>query len=178
MRCNFSPFSLVLFHKQEMNREEYNHAVVRFSDDVYRFVYKTCRSRELAEDVVQDSYTRLWEALSSVSHEKVKAFLFTTAYHRVIDILRREKRYKEMETLELHAGACATSHVDLQKTLDAALYWLSGIQRTVLLLRDYEGYSYDEIASLTGLTPSSVKVYIFRVRMTMRASLGSPREII
>ena len=49
-----------MFHKQEMNREEYNHAVDRFSDDVYRFVYKTCRSRELAEDVVQ------WLCITSI----------------------------------------------------------------------------------------------------------------
>ncbi|MDR2131097.1 MAG: RNA polymerase sigma factor [Odoribacteraceae bacterium] len=161
-----------------MNREEYNRAVERFSDDVYRFIYKMCRSREMAEDVVQDSYLRLWETLSSVSFEKVKAFLFTVAYRRAVDILRREKRFKEVESLEAHGGTDSTRGTGLQEALETALERLPAVQRTVVLLRDYEEYSYKEIAAITGLGEAQVKVYIFRARVAMRAFLGSPDKVI
>lgn len=44
-----------------MTRTEYNNSVDNFSDDVYRFIFKACRNKELAEDIVQDSYLTLWE---------------------------------------------------------------------------------------------------------------------
>jgi RNA polymerase sigma-70 factor (ECF subfamily) len=161
-----------------MNRTEYNRVVDQFSDDVYRFIYKACRSREVAEDVVQDSYMRLWEMVSSIAPGKARAFLFTTAYRRLVDVLRREKRYQEVEALEPRAGACLDGQVDLQEVLDAALARLPVAQRTVVLLRDYEDYSYREIAAITGLTEASVKVYIFRARVAMRAFIGSPDRVI
>jgi len=52
--------------------------------------------------------------------------------------------------------------------LTEALDKLPEIQRSVLLLRDYEGYNYAEIAEITGLNESQVKVYIFRARQTMK----------
>jgi RNA polymerase sigma-70 factor (ECF subfamily) len=161
-----------------MNREEYNRAVDQLADDVFRFIYKMCRSREMAEDVVQDSFLRLWEVLSSVDGEKVKSFLFTTSYRRAVDVLRREKKYAEVASLEIHAGACPTGDGDLQELLEVALDRLPPVQRTVLLLRDYEDYSYREIAAITGLTEVQVKVYIFRARGTMKTFIGSPDRII
>jgi RNA polymerase sigma-70 factor (ECF subfamily) len=161
-----------------MNREEYNRAVDQFADDVFRFIYKVCRSREMAEDVVQDSFLRLWEVLSSVDGGKVKAFLFTISYRRALDVLRREKKYAEVTSLEMHAGTCPPGDGDLQELLEAALDRLPPVQRTVLLLRDYEDYSYREIAAITGLTEVQVKVYIFRARGAMKAFIGSPGKII
>ncbi|MDR1274612.1 MAG: RNA polymerase sigma factor, partial [Odoribacteraceae bacterium] len=121
-----------------MNREDYNRSVDQFADHVFRFIYKMCRSREMAEDVVQDSFMRLWEVLSSVDREKARAFLFTTAYRRAVDVLRREKKYAEVESLETRAGTCSAGEFDLHELLEAALDRLPAVQRTVLLLRDYE----------------------------------------
>jgi RNA polymerase sigma-70 factor (ECF subfamily) len=58
---------------------------------------------------------------------------------------------------------------DLQTTIEEALQKLNQIQKTVLLLRDYEGYAYSEIGEMTGLTETQVKVYIFRARRQMKA---------
>lgn len=52
--------------------------------------------------------------------------------------------------------------------LNEALQKLPEIQKSVVLLRDYEGYIYTEIAEITGLNESQVKVYIFRARVTLR----------
>ena len=64
--------------------------------------------------------------------------------------------------------------VNLSQTLNNALAQLSEVQRSVVLLRDYEGYTYDEIAQITQLTESQVKVYIFRARKKLQQILVSP----
>ncbi|MDR1273463.1 MAG: sigma-70 region 4 domain-containing protein, partial [Odoribacteraceae bacterium] len=79
---------------------------------------------------------------------------------------------------ETRAGTCSAGEFDLHELLEAALDRLPAVQRTVLLLRDYEDYSYREIAAITGLTEVQVKVYIFRARGTMKAFIGSPDRII
>jgi RNA polymerase sigma-70 factor (ECF subfamily) len=60
---------------------------------------------------------------------------------------------------------------DLQTILHEALDKLPVIQKTVVLLRDYEGYNYAEIAEITALNESQVKVYIFRARQTLKSYL-------
>jgi RNA polymerase sigma-70 factor (ECF subfamily) len=132
----------------------------------------------MAEDVVQDAYARLWELLSSVEAAKARAFLFATAHHRMIDLLRREKRYADVESIEERAGTCSSRHADLQSLLDAALARLPADQRTVVLLRDLEGYAYREIAEMTGLSEVQVKVYIFRARVAMRTYIGAIDHVI
>ena len=55
---------------------------------------------------------------------------------------------------------------------------LPEIQRSVVLLRDYEGYSYQEIGEITGLTESQVKVYIYRARLFLKAYIGQIDSVI
>ena len=66
-------------------------------------------------------------------------------------------------------SAEAISSFDLQEILHEALSKLPEIQKTVVLLRDYEGYNYSEIAEITALNESQVKVYIFRARQALQA---------
>jgi RNA polymerase sigma-70 factor (ECF subfamily) len=67
---------------------------------------------------------------------------------------------------------------DLKEVLDLALSRLSEIQRTVVLLRDYEGYSYEEIGEITGLNEAQVKVYIYRARLTLKQYLISTETVL
>ena len=57
---------------------------------------------------------------------------------------------------------------DVKEVVNRALKTLNEIQRSVILLRDYEGYSYDEIGTITGLNADQVKVYIFRGRQQLK----------
>ena len=75
-----------------MTVNEYNKSVELFSDRVYRFILKSIRDIHKAEDIVQDSYEKLWKNAENVSFEKVKSYLFTTAYHTMIDYFRKNKR--------------------------------------------------------------------------------------
>ena len=66
----------------------------------------------------------------------------------------------------------------LDEILEQALSRLPDIQRSVILLRDYEGYSYEEIGQITGLNASQVKVYIYRGRLSMKRFIGSMESVL
>ena len=65
-----------------------------------------------------------------------------------------------------------------RKILESALARLNEIQRSLVLLKDYEGYSYEEIGEITGLSPSQVKVYLHRARIQLKNYLVSPENIL
>lgn len=161
-----------------MNRQEYNQCAENFSDAVYRFLLKSCHNKALAEDLVQDSFLILWENVGTIAYEKAKAFLFTTAYRKLIDTFRREKKNADIETVSTADYTTSEQFSDLGEVLEMALNKLSQIQKTVILLRDYENYSYKEIADITSLNETQVKVYIFRARHFMKEFIKKPEIII
>jgi RNA polymerase sigma-70 factor (ECF subfamily) len=71
-----------------------------------------------------------------------------------------------------------TQYTDLKEVLNRGLEQLPEIQKTVLLLRDYEGYNYAEIGAITGLSESQVKVYIFRARTFLKNYIGRMEAVI
>jgi RNA polymerase sigma-70 factor (ECF subfamily) len=156
-----------------MTVNEYNQAVDQLSDRLYRFVLKSIKDVHAAEDIVQDCFEKLWKNSKNVDGMKVKAYLFTAAYHTMIDRIRKEKRSTFADDLSLPEQGHENNYSDLSEILKEALDRLPEIQRMVLLLRDYEGYNYKEIGELTALNESQVKVYIYRARVFLKKYIGS-----
>ena len=161
-----------------MTVAEYNKSIDDFADGLYRFVLKNMGDEDKAKDIIQDTYEKLWTRISSVSSDKVKSYLFTTAYHTMIDVLRKEKRFTSMDNYHIDAPDDQIMYTGIQEVLNKAITHLPPDQKSVILLRDYEGYSYEEISELTGLSQSQVKVYIFRGRMFLKKYLGSIETLI
>jgi RNA polymerase sigma-70 factor (ECF subfamily) len=157
---------------------EYNKSVELFSDRVYRFILKSIRDIHKAEDIVQDSYEKLWKNAENVSFEKVKSYLFTTAYHTMIDVIRKEKRSSYVEETKLPEQSHENNYTDLGEILKEAVGKLPEVQRMVLLLRDYEGYSYEEIGEMANLNESQVKVYIYRARVFLKKYIGKLEVVV
>ncbi len=155
-----------------MTPAEYNLAVDQHADGIYRFALKHLRDEELAKDVVQESFARLWTKLDQVEGAKAKSYLFTTAHHVMVDEVRKGGRSTRMEDHHDNLRTTSQDQPDLKEVLDAALATLPAIQRSVVLLRDLEGYAYEEIAELTGLNLAQVKVYIYRGRTTLKEYIG------
>ena len=150
-----------------MTQKEYNKAVDEFSDNIFRFALKHLRNEMSAKDVVQETFTKVWIKHEEVNYEKVKSYLFTTAYHVIVDWVKKEKRSGDIEQTE-EIGESQSMSFEVQEVLTEALEKLPEIQKSVVLLRDYEGYNYAEIAAITKLSESQVKVYIFRARKTLK----------
>ena len=161
-----------------MNTNQYNQSVDLFSDNVFRFIIKNLKDEEKAKDVVQDAYMRLWEKVNDVSFEKVKSWLFSTAYRLMIDGIRRDKKSADFEQVKEAQLGFISNYSDLNEKLHEALDTLPTDQKSVILLRDYEGYSYDEIAEITNLNLSQVKVYIYRGRIALEKYIGKIETLL
>ncbi|HPD96227.1 MAG TPA: RNA polymerase sigma factor [Tenuifilaceae bacterium] len=157
---------------------EFNKCVDLYSDGIYRFALKLLKSAELAQDNVQDSFERLWVRHSDVDFGKAKSYLFTTSYNASIDTIRKEKRKTESATLINNETSGTIANFDVKQIIDKAVDLLPEVQKTVLMLRDYEGYSYDEIGEITGLSESQVKVYIYRARLFLKEKLVSIDNLV
>lgn len=162
-----------------MDRSQYNECVEQYADGLFRFVFSGLRKREEAEDVVQESFARVWEKVRQIDYKTAKSYLYTTAYHLMIDETRRCQRLTPIDDCQIaerqsHVNTCP----DVSQILGKALATLPEIQRTVIVLRDYEGYSYQEIGDITNLTESQVKVYIFRGRTALKKQLKSIDNLI
>ena len=155
-----------------MNVKEYNTAVDLYSDRVYRFVLKNIRDRHKAEDIVLDCYEKLWKNHENVNFLKIRQYLFTTAYHTLIDRIRKEKRMSLTEDISVPERGHNVQFSDLKSVLNEAVEKLPAIQKMVVLLRDYEGYSYKEIADMADLNEPQVKVYIYRARVFLKEYIG------
>ncbi len=160
-----------------MTVAEYNGCVERLSDGVFRFVLKSLRDSETARDIVQESFLRLWENRRDVVTGKEKSYLFTVAYRLLVDHARNRERYIGSEPLG-RMSERAREYDNLDRVLAEALDSLTEAQRNLVLLRDYEGYSYREIGGMTGLTEAQVKVYIFRARCLLKERIGPLSEVI
>ncbi len=155
-----------------MTRKEYNNCVQLFADRLFRFAIKKTCDEARARDIVQQSFEKLWLKHEEVNFSKAKAYLFTTAHNFFIDEYRKNKKIQHTAIVpEFQENRY--DNFDLKDTLEIALKQLSDIQKTVVLLRDYEGYSYKEIAEICNLSEAQVKVYIFRARKKMQQLLIS-----
>jgi RNA polymerase sigma factor (sigma-70 family) len=154
-----------------MTDSEYNKTVDLYADGIYRFALKHIKNAMSAQDIVQETYTKVWVKHKEVSYSKAKSYLFTTSYHLIVDFLKQESRNGEFKEQDIKKTVNPTEAFDLQTILHEALDKLPQIQKTLVLLRDYEGYNYSEIAEITNLNESQVKVYIFRARQALKAYL-------
>ena len=161
-----------------MTINEYNASVGLYSDNLYRFILKNIKDVHKAEDIVQDCYEKLWKNINNVNGEKVRSYLFTVAYRIMIDGIRKDKRLSYYDDLKFAEESHENNYTDLGEVLKAAVEKLPEAQRMVLLLRDYEGYSYQEIGEIANLTESQVKVYIFRARLFLKNYIGKVDAVV
>jgi RNA polymerase sigma factor (sigma-70 family) len=161
-----------------MTEREYNECVNTYSDNVYRFILKNLRHEEDARDVVQTAFEKMWRNREEVDAQRSKSYLFTVAYHQMIDHIRKVKRIHLREGFDENSRVQERPVNNLRKVLDEALARLSETQRSLVLLKDYEGYSYEEIGMITGLNESQVKVYLHRARAQLKEYIVKLENVI
>ena len=161
-----------------MTEKEYNDCVTLYADNVYRFILKNLRHEDDAKDVVQSAFEKLWINREIVENESSKSYLFTVAYHQMIDLIRKNKKVTLQQDFSTSTMVTREDQHNVKRILNEALYKLSETQRSLVLLKDYEGYSYDEIAVITSLSISQVKVYLHRARIQLKSYLVRPENVI
>lgn len=156
----------------------YNEAVKKYANRVCRFVDKMLQDENYAQDITQEAYIKLWTNRHSVNFEKARSWLFTTAYRLTIDYIRAQEGASRKHAAIAIEQTTELSNPDIKTVLNKTLNQLPEIQKSILLLRDYEGYNYEEIGEMLSLSESQVKVYLFRARKKMKQYIGDVEKVI
>jgi RNA polymerase sigma factor (sigma-70 family) len=161
-----------------MTVKEYNRSVEEYADSVYRFILGNIKDVERSNDIVQDSYEKLWRNVFEIEYCVVKSWLFSTAYHTMIDIIRKENRVTRFEPQYENELIHESQYSDLNEILHEALDRLPEQQKVSVMLRDYEGYSYKEISEITGQSEAQVKINIYRGRVALKVYIGKIETVL
>jgi RNA polymerase sigma factor (sigma-70 family) len=151
--------------------QEYNTAVETLSHRLFGYVFKSLRNREDSNDIVQESFMKLWINRGKVETPKAKSWLFTTAHNALINFVKKSGRMSSLDALQIDRGKDDKHVFELKEIIDKALAVLPEQHKSILLLRDYEGYNYKEIGEIMDLNESQVKVYLFRARKKVKEQI-------
>lgn len=153
--------------------------VKQHSSNLYGYAIKFLRDKEDAKDIVQDVFEKLWIHRNSVEFDKAKSWMFTTAHNAMINFSTRKGRMQlSNEIGKYDKGTVTPNSFESNQVVERAVSILPPVQKSVILLRDLEGYSYKEIGDILGLSDSQVKVYLFRARNKIKKQLKGLIELV
>lgn len=149
---------------------------------LYAHVLRVLGNTADAEDVVQDAFVSVWRSLSSFQGGSFRAWIFRIGTNRAIDVIRARRRRGELplEPSEDEEVAWAepaapgpgllelASQSEALSVVEQALETVPAEQRAALLLRDVEGFAYEEIARIMAVEVGTVKSRIHRARVAVR----------
>jgi len=162
-----------------LRRREYNIAIKEHSNNLYGYAIRFLRNKEDAKDIVQDVFERLWINRSNIELPKAKSWMFTTAHNAMINFSNKKGRIQLSNEMMAFDKASSEKNVfESNQVVDRAVSILPPVQKSVILLRDLEGYSYKEIAQILDLSDAQVKVYLFRARKKIKKQLKGLMELV
>ncbi len=161
-----------------INVEEYNRTVKEYTKNIFRFLYRSLHDEEAVNDIIQDCFMKLWQNRKSIDPEKVKSWLFSVAHNAMINYLKTNSRKVKLEGNTEYHAVFQKHDFDIKSVVENTLNELPEIQKSIILLRDLEGYEYREIGEILGLSDSQVKVYLFRARLKVKNAIKNLTNVI
>lgn len=165
--------------------ESFNQLVVRWERPIYALAYRVLGREEDARDVVQESFLRAFRALPGFKGQaKFSSWLYRITLNLCRDWIRRRNRTPELQApegvdvIELAAEQGPTESVEdvlsrkeLSGRVATAMQALSEEQRTAIILKEYEGLTFQEISDLLGVPLSTVKTRLYQGLTVLRREL-------
>ena len=150
--------------------------VSRYENEVYTLALYLLRDRSDAEDIAQETYIKLWENLEQIDFMRAKSWLMKVTRNKCLDRLRRRVLENQISSDPLNADQVqgpADTLVQKQQIswLRKAIENLNEPYRSLIVLRDIQQNSYNEIARTLELNLDQVKVYLYRARQQLKSSL-------
>jgi RNA polymerase sigma-70 factor (ECF subfamily) len=150
-----------------------------YQDQAWSLARYLLKDAAEAEDVCQESFVKLWHQQDAIDPEKAKAWLMKVTRNGCLDRIRRRKPSEELG--EWHADEAGSGpqqgaeHRELGQRLQRSINQLGEPYRSLVLLRDVQQNSYEEVADALELSVAQVKVYLHRARKQLREELAEVR---
>lgn len=175
------------------NIQAFETLILTYEKMVYNIAFRMLQHSEDARDISQEVFLKAYRSLANFDGKsKFSTWLYRIAVNTCIDEIRKQKgrlTYSLEEELESTEGSYQKQfadagqtpedsllHLEMQKEVVDALNTLSEEHRTVVVLRDIQGFSYEEIAKMTNTTLGTVKSRIARARSQLKNTILKNRE--
>ncbi len=166
---------------------QFRKVVKEYQDQVYSFSRHFLGSSEDAQDVTQQVLIKLWENFDKLDNKQIGGWIMRVTRNACIDVYRQRKTrnvvYETEKTISSLFGASddmtdsVVQQNEMKSKIDAAIDELRDPQKTILILREIQGMSYDEISEALEIPLNTVKVYLHRGRQAMRLTLTRSLEL-
>ncbi len=145
--------------------------VMSHADALFRYAVKLTGNSMEAEDVVQNTFEKIWIRKDQITIDTVKALCYRITHNNVMDNFRRKKLEREAPIMGDISSTSDVLAFESRDIINQGFLQLSEVQKSLILLRDYEGYSYEDIAEILEMSLGKVKVYLFRARKQMQKEI-------
>ena len=154
-------------------KDAFTELYARYRGRVYAYVLRMIGDRDRADDIFQDTFSRIYRHCLGTDREVARAssYIFTTARNRCLNSIRDKKNTTDVEDYHQVVYQPSYANAELAELVKTSLVLLPDHYREAFVLREYDGLSYREISEITGHTLASVKIHIFRAKKRLREIL-------
>jgi RNA polymerase sigma-70 factor (ECF subfamily) len=158
----------------------FSELIEKYKDMAYNIAFQITRNREDAEEVAQDSFVKVYKSLNDFKAEsKFSTWLYSIVYRTAISKTRKkrietvdiESQYQSFDNIQDELGSLKQE--EQERYIQLALSYLSAEDRSIVTLYYLESKSINEIAQITGITESNIKIKLYRSRKLMYSKLES-----
>jgi RNA polymerase sigma-70 factor (ECF subfamily) len=162
------------------SREAFTLLVRNYKDFVYRTAYGIVQNHMDAEDIVQESFVKAFRSFRQLKDDFAFPSWISTITTRIsFDFLKKRKSNivpYESEAYSIQAKDTGTEQTALRLSITQALSRLSDEHRTIIVLREVQGFDYQEIADILGIPIGTVRSRLHAARMQMRKLLSEKED--
>jgi RNA polymerase sigma-70 factor, ECF subfamily len=163
--------SILVRAAQDGDVDAFEELVRRYQTSIYRVALRMLGSRADAQDAVQDTFVRAWRSLPRFRHDSaISTWLYRIVTRRALDKIASRRSTGRLDEVEIEAGpdpAQTAEHQERFRAVRRAIADLPPEQRAALVLREFEGLSYQEVAQVVGASVPAIKTRIHRARLTI-----------
>ena len=163
--------SELFLEAQKGDAASFNEIFHRYEKKVYVYCLRVLNDQELAHDAFQEAFMRLYQHRDRYDGRTFMAWFFTIVRNVCLNMRRNRKQTVPFETSRANLSHDRMPDVALHQEVASALAKLPEDYREAIVLYEYEGYAYKEIAEITGASIATVKIRIYRARKMLRSLL-------
>ncbi len=160
------------------NPDNFHRLYEEHADALHRFAYYKSGDGEQAEDIVQESYLRLWKNCAEVAMDKAKQFLYAVANNLMLDQFKHQKVVMKFQNVQEKRRneqdpQFLLEEQEFKTKLEAAIAALPEGQREVFLMNRIDKLKYREIAELLGVSQKAVEKRMHKALLFLRQEIGN-----